>query len=93
MLPLETLATRYVVATPALPELPAGREQAVRIIATEPDTELVYDPPQDLPTHIAAAGSFVVSSDQPFGISVYGYGQYTSYWFAGGFKLPTFPIE
>ncbi|MSP15358.1 MAG: hypothetical protein EXR73_01885 [Myxococcales bacterium] len=62
MLPLETLATRYVVATPALPELPAGREQAVRIIATEPDTELVYDPPQDLPTHIAAAGSFVEAS-------------------------------
>ena len=38
-------------------------------------------------------GNHAMSSDQPFGISVYGYGQYTSYWFAGGFKLPTFPIE
>ena len=33
------------------------------------------------------SGNHTISSTQPFGISVYGYGQYTSYWYPGGTEL------
>jgi hypothetical protein len=33
------------------------------------------------------------NSDQPFGISVFGYGAYTSYWYPGGLDLQTIPTE
>jgi hypothetical protein len=32
-------------------------------------------------------GNHSITGDQPFGISVYGYGQYTSYWYPGGLNL------
>ena len=32
-------------------------------------------------------GNHTVSASQAFGISVYGYGQYTSYWYPGGLNL------
>jgi hypothetical protein len=32
-------------------------------------------------------GNHRATSDQPFGISVYGYGSYTSYWYPGGLNL------
>jgi hypothetical protein len=32
-------------------------------------------------------GNHTITSGQPFGISVYGYGQYTSYWYPGGLDL------
>ena len=32
-------------------------------------------------------GNHSMSGDQPFGITVYGYGQYTSYWYPGGLNL------
>jgi hypothetical protein len=35
----------------------------------------------------AGSGNHTISSAQPFGISVYGYGQYTSYWYPGGTEL------
>ena len=35
----------------------------------------------------AGSGNHTISSPQPFGISVYGYGQYTSYWYPGGTEL------
>jgi IgGFc binding protein len=35
----------------------------------------------------AGDGNHVIVGDSPFGISVYGYGQYTSYWFPGGSEL------
>jgi hypothetical protein len=34
-------------------------------------------------------GNHSVSSSSPFGITVYGYGQYTSYWYPGGMNLDT----
>jgi hypothetical protein len=34
-----------------------------------------------------AAGNHHAESSMPFGISVYGYGQYTSYWYPGGLDL------
>jgi len=35
----------------------------------------------------AGSGDHTISSSQAFGISVYGYGQYTSYWYPGGSNL------
>jgi hypothetical protein len=32
-------------------------------------------------------GSHSITGDMPFGITVYGYGQYTSYWYPGGLNL------
>ncbi|MBP9919068.1 MAG: hypothetical protein KBF43_10825 [Dermatophilaceae bacterium] len=36
-------------------------------------------------------GNHDVQSDKPVGISVYGYGQYTSYWYPGGLDLDVIP--
>jgi len=38
-------------------------------------------------------GNHSISASQPFGITVYGYGQYTSYWYAGGLDLNDIPID
>ena len=35
----------------------------------------------------AGNGNHTISSTKAFGISVYGYGQYTSYWYPGGSNL------
>ncbi|MSP15355.1 MAG: hypothetical protein EXR73_01870 [Myxococcales bacterium] len=60
MFPIESLSTKYLVVRTAVPDSPDGREQVVRIIATEPDTTLVYDPPQPaLPTLLTEVGSFI----------------------------------
>jgi IgGFc binding protein len=39
------------------------------------------------PLSNAGSGNHTISSPQAFGISVYGYGQYTSYWYPGGTEL------
>src|SRR5262249_2764904 len=44
MIGIETLGKRYVVVAPAVPTLFDGKEEVVRIIATEPDTHLTYTP-------------------------------------------------
>ncbi len=38
-------------------------------------------------------GNHEIHGDQPFGISVYGYGQYTSYWYPGGLDLEPVVLE
>jgi hypothetical protein len=38
-------------------------------------------------------GNHTITGDQPFGISVVGYGQWTSYWYPGGLDLTDIPIE
>ncbi len=59
MFPIESLSTTYVVASPAVPTLPDGKVQLVRIVATAPATTLAYDPPQPgAPTSLTAAGDF-----------------------------------
>ncbi|HUJ57032.1 MAG TPA: IgGFc-binding protein [Kofleriaceae bacterium] len=35
----------------------------------------------------AGDGNHTITGDMPFGITVYGYGQYTSYWYPGGLDL------
>ncbi len=200
MLPVETLSKKYIVTPPLIPtggNVP--KAQMVRIIATEAETALTYDPPQNgapaLLTNVgdwvevgpvaadfeisadkkilvsqymqgqqaggnsgdpamalavateqfrstylvhaplsyevnfanivapmdamitldgAAVGGFVpigktgfgvarvqitsnldgnhsLAGDKPFGVSVYGYGQYTSYWYPGGLDLKLIP--
>lgn len=39
----------------------------------------------------AGDGNHILEGDEPFGINVYGYGQWTSYWYAGGLDLDLVP--
>jgi len=38
-------------------------------------------------------GNHRATGSEPFGITVYGYGQYTSYWYPGGLDLEDIPVE
>lgn len=38
---------------------------------------------------VAGDGNHMIQGNQAFGITVYGYGQYTSYWYPGGLDLNT----
>lgn len=65
MLPVDTLGANYIVNAPAVTTIPAGKEEEVRIVATEADTSLTYDPPQvGAPATIANPGDFVQVSRQ-----------------------------
>ena len=58
MLPVETLAKKYIVGPPLIPNLQV-KAQMVRIIATEDATTLTYDPPQNpAPAMLAKAGDY-----------------------------------
>ena len=60
MFPVDALSNRYIVNAPAVTSLPNGKQQHVRIVATQPNTTLTYDPPQaGAPTAIANPGDFV----------------------------------
>ncbi|HVV82537.1 MAG TPA: IgGFc-binding protein [Kofleriaceae bacterium] len=60
MLPTDALSDHYVVVAPAVTTIPQGKEEMVRIIATQANTTLTYDPPlSGAPTTIANAGDFV----------------------------------
>lgn len=60
MFSVDALGRRYLVNAPAVTTLPGGKVQVVRIIATQPNTNITYNPPQPgAPTTIAAAGSFI----------------------------------
>ena len=61
MFPYETLAKKYIITPPLIPtggNVP--KAQMVRIIATEDNTTLAYDPPQaGAPLAIAKAGQYI----------------------------------
>jgi hypothetical protein len=60
MIPVQALANDYVVTSPASDTFPDGRVEVVRVIATAPNTELVFDPPQSgVNTTLQRAGDFV----------------------------------
>jgi hypothetical protein len=44
-----------------------------------------------LPLSNNGDGNHTLTGDKPFGVSVYGYGQYTSYWYPGGLDLEILP--
>jgi hypothetical protein len=86
MFPVDTLGTQYIVNAPAVPSIPAGKVELVRIIATSANTQLTYDPPQaGAPATIAQAGGFVeipntaasfkITADQKVLVAQYGTGQ------------------
>ncbi|MEZ4382219.1 MAG: IgGFc-binding protein [Nannocystaceae bacterium] len=60
-LPYESLAKEYIVTTPLVK--PQGQDpfikaRMVRVIATEDDTTITYDPPQGAPASLASAGDY-----------------------------------
>ncbi len=60
ILPIAVLGTQYVVTAPAVTTLPDPKVRHVRIIATQADTSLTFDPPQaGAPTTLAMPGDFV----------------------------------
>ena len=60
MFSVDALGRRYMINAPAMTSLPNGKVETIRIIATAPNTNLAYDPPQSgAPTTIATAGGFV----------------------------------
>ena len=44
LFPVETLGKEYLVTAPALPAIPNGKERFIRIVSTEPGTNLTFDP-------------------------------------------------
>ena len=44
-----------------------------------------------IPLSNAGDGNHLFEGDQPFGVMIYGYGQYTSYWYPGGLDLNVIP--
>jgi len=60
MLSVEALGAEYVITSPAVTTLPQGKEQMVRIVAVESNTNLTYDPPNGAyPATIANPGDWV----------------------------------
>lgn len=58
--PIERLSTEYFVVSPALPAMPSGKPQSVRIIAAEPNVTMTYDPQlPGAPTQLAAIGDVI----------------------------------
>ncbi len=90
LFPVDTLAKEYIVVPPVqVPNNALKKGQIVRVIATEDDTTLTFDPPQPAPGMIAAAGefveldttteSFVVSADKKIMVVQYMVGQAANY--------------
>ncbi|HEY8377249.1 MAG TPA: IgGFc-binding protein, partial [Nannocystis sp.] len=86
MLPIETLAKEYIVTPPLIPtggNVP--KAQMVRVIATEANTTISYDPPQPAPTMLAnpgdyfeiakTAADFKITADKKILVSQYMQGQ------------------
>ncbi len=65
MFPVDALSNRYIINAPAVTTIPNGKEEMVRIVATQPNTTLSYEPPQaGAPSTIALPGDFVQISRQ-----------------------------
>lgn len=87
MFPYESLANDYIVAAPLIPTGGSTpKVEFVRIIATQPNTTLTYDPPQaGAPATILLAGAWVelassasdfkISANQPIMVVQYMQGQ------------------
>jgi len=86
MLPIEALAKEYLVApTAQYPIEILEKPQIIKVIATEPDTNLIIDPVPTLPKHLANAGDFIqfmptiarfqISADKKIMVAQYMVGQ------------------
>jgi hypothetical protein len=64
MLPVDAMGANYIVNAPAVTTIPQGKVESIRIVATEANTTLTYDPPQmAAPTTIANPGDFISIPD------------------------------
>ncbi|NVB40255.1 IgGFc-binding protein [Pseudenhygromyxa sp. WMMC2535] len=90
LFPIETLADEYIVVPPAqVPNDNLDKAQMVRVIATEDDTTLTFEPDQGVSTNLASAGDFVqlssttaafkVTGDKPIMVVQYMVGQSAGY--------------
>lgn len=59
MFPLEVLSNEYVVVPPVKNGDGDEKPMFVKVVATEDDTELTFEPPQDVDGVLALAGDFV----------------------------------
>ena len=60
MLPVDAMGANYIINAPAVTTIPNGKQEEIRIVATEGQTNLTYDPPQaGAPTTLANPGDFV----------------------------------
>ena len=59
MLPLHTLGNYYIVTAPALPAMPDGKPQVVRVVAARDDTRVEFEPNVAPATTLALAGDFI----------------------------------
>lgn len=86
MYPLTALSTTYVLTAPLIPTNPLRTKiRTIRIVATQPNTEVTYDPAVGgAPTTIAAPGEFiefstdqdvVVEANEPVVVAEYMHGQ------------------
>lgn len=72
MLPVDAMGANYIINAPAVTTIPNGKVETIRVVATEVNTTLTYDPPQSgAPTTIANPGDFISipQNDQSFKIS------------------------
>jgi hypothetical protein len=101
---IEQLAQRYFVVPPVLvPHAPSLKQQIVRIVAVEDDTNLTYEPDFGAPTTIATAGdwielpmnthAFELTSDRKVLIAQYMVGQSADNGQADPAMLLTVPVE
>jgi hypothetical protein len=82
---LEAVGKDYFVTVPLINPPAATKARMVRIVATEPNTTIVYDPPIAAPTQLANAGDIVtinatstdlrITSEQKIVVSEYMQGQ------------------
>ncbi|MCA9720093.1 MAG: IgGFc-binding protein, partial [Myxococcales bacterium] len=104
MFPIETLAKEYVVVPPVqVPNNNLAKAQMVRVIASEDDTELVFEPNQGVNTMLNNAGDFVelptttaafkVSSEKKIMVAQYMVGQNAGYGTSDPSMLLTVPAE
>ncbi|RYE77858.1 MAG: hypothetical protein EOO74_06235 [Myxococcales bacterium] len=85
MFPVDTLSREYIVTAPMAPDGGGPKSNLVRIIATDSDTTLTYDPPQPgAPESIAQSGdwaefqttgSFQIKGNKRFLLAQYALGQ------------------
>lgn len=59
MFPTATLGASYIVTAPALPSMPNGKVNIIRIVAARPNITLTYDPPQSAPNSLANVGDMI----------------------------------
>jgi len=104
MFPIDTLAKEYIVVPPIqVPDNDLDKAQMVKIVASEDDTTLTFEPDQQVNKTLAKAGDFVmlsettaafkVSSDKKILVAQFMVGQNAGYGTSDPAMLLTVPAE